>query len=648
MNNDISLLGFVTAGARTIEDGKRYENLFPIADGGRTLLNNNGSVEDTVFLMGDFIKKFKSDTANLAPLLKGNSLRENCGNVWSFLYNNIQYKLDTPGEEQLRRPARLWADRHTGGDCDCMSIFVGTILLNLGIRFKIRIARYEGKQGFQHVYIIVPVDTFNYYTIDGVVSQFDYEKPYAQIKDYTMEQLGIPIIGLSGIDDMLMEGVGATPLEKDVYQHLLQTRQYIKDHPGAISMIDHEPGFLKMLDYAIDNFNTANRDKAFEILARYEAEINKLNGIEDDDLLGVHEDDDYLGGLTDQDDFEGIDEDDVYGFDGLGRAKRSKSERKQQRKEKRTAKKAERKENKAKNKQERKKAKGFFRKVGVALKQGGKKFIKLNPAVIAMRNSFLLAMKINLFNIASKLKWGYATPEEAKKAGISDDQYNRSKKAVAQVEKLFSQKAGGSKVSLRKNILNSKKAQINGLGDLGVAQAAIATAIPMITAVLKMLKDNGLLSKKQADDIEAKVDSGELPSTDAKDLEAIANEEAVSDSAEESASSSSSSGASSTTESAPEAAQDDNSSQNGADDKKDFLKTITDFAKEHPIFITGIALAGAYAFIPPLRNSVNSMLGIGKEKTPEKSLSGCHKNTLEGIGRKPKARHKEVQEIKLK
>ena len=60
---------------------------------------------------GEYIQKYKSDTAKLAPILKGKSLEETLRNNWNFVYNHIQYKLDTPGIEELRRPARTWAER---------------------------------------------------------------------------------------------------------------------------------------------------------------------------------------------------------------------------------------------------------------------------------------------------------------------------------------------------------------------------------------------------------------------------------------------------------------------------------------------------------------------------------------------------------
>ena len=858
-------IGLVAVGARTISSGMEYSGLIPSPDYEQTVLKQNGSIDETVHFMAGYIKKYRHDTVKLALLLNGNTTRASCENIWNFVYKHIQYKLDKEGEEQLRRPAMLWADRVKGGDCDCMTIFVCTVLCNLNIPFNIRITKYDGKSYFQHVYPIVPLETGGYYTIDCFVSKFNYEKPFSEKKDYTMASLGIPIIGLHGITpdiEHLIHGLGATDdTEQAVYDHLVATRDIVRANVGIISKIDYEPAFLEMLDYAIRHFWSPTRDEAFKHLAWNEAIHNQQSGVEEDDLLGFDdEQDETLLGI---DDLDGIvDGDDVYEFDGLGRTKTSRKDRKAKRKQQKAEKKirkasktknsnkaarklrkaekkiakgffrktgvvlankahkrallkhnpvliaqqesaetdeevqdenpivddanntddsaseqvadttgdesadetttddeqvadeneptdevdsneatdenvegllglskvpqgkeqeiykhlvatrnilikhpdliqphidytpgfldmldyaikhfwtpqrdealrvlavneakmnkvngvseddllgadeetidgivdydnvydfdglgelgdknkrkqlraerkAENKANKDKNKAERKHAKGFFRKIGVSLKQGTKTFMKFNPALIAMRNSFLLVMKINLFNFSAKAKWGYATPEQAKAAGISDDKYKKSKKFIAQLEKLFVEKSGGSKVSLKRNILASKKARLGEVINLSGPEAApIIAALPLIAAVVKMLKENGLLSKKEADDIDKKVKNKDLviSDDDAKEIDTIAKEEAATD----------------------KTAADDPAKDGSGGDEKSILTTIWEKTKEHPVLAISTLVLCTYLFIPPVRNYVNGLIKMVKKP---KQLSGNHVNTLEGIGK---------------
>ena len=144
-------LGLIASFQRRIKSGNQYDKLFPKPDFSDTLLQE-GNVNDTVFLMGEYIQKYKSDTAKLAPILKGKSLEETLRNNWNFVYNHIQYKLDTPGIEELRRPARTWAERKSGVDCDCYTIFLCTLLLNQGIEPVIRIVQIPPATSFHHCF----------------------------------------------------------------------------------------------------------------------------------------------------------------------------------------------------------------------------------------------------------------------------------------------------------------------------------------------------------------------------------------------------------------------------------------------------------------------------------------------------------------
>jgi len=127
------------------------------------------------------IHTYLDDTIQIAQLLRKAQSIETIQSIWDFLYHNIQYKLDKNGLEQLRRPARSWAERYTGIDCDCFSIFASSILVNLGIPHYLRVTRYS-QPTWQHVYVVVPKDgkslANGYWTIDAVLARADYEKPF--------------------------------------------------------------------------------------------------------------------------------------------------------------------------------------------------------------------------------------------------------------------------------------------------------------------------------------------------------------------------------------------------------------------------------------------------------------------------------------
>jgi hypothetical protein len=469
----------ITSGYRPIKDGSRFNRFFSKPEEQDRIIIQDGEVEETIDLMKKVVWKYLEDTRKIACHLQYDSLWHTCERIWNFLYDHIQYKLDKKGLEQLRRPCRSWAERQTGIDCDCFSIFVSSILTNLKIPHSFRITKYN-RDEFQHVYVIVPAeDSKGYFTIDCVLSDFNYEKPYTAKKDFPMSLNGINVAVLSGAEtenvfDLVagldeMELLGAdneVQRLQTIYDHLVQTRKMIAEKPSLISDVDYPPAFLKMLDYAIENWNTPNREKALENLAKNEEALNRLNGFDGDNDNEHDGLDDYLFG----DDFDP---------QNLGKAAAKK--------------------------------KGFFKKVGEAIKKGAKAVVRFNPVTISARAGFLLAMKLNMKKMGSKLKWGFATKEEAAKKGISAQEWEKSKKALDKVEKLFVDKLQGKKSALKNAILKGKAGGLNGSEDESfdgfgfLPAAALAAAVPVITAALKIMVDGGVMKKEEADNIQAEM-----------------------------------------------------------------------------------------------------------------------------------------------
>jgi hypothetical protein len=467
----------VTSGYRVIKDGSRYNPYFPPPDERDRVIIDDGEVTDTVELMEKVVWKYLDDTKRIAPLLRRPSTHETCNAIWEFIHNFIQYKLDQRGLEQLRRPARSWAERATGVDCDCMSIFASSILTNLKIPHKFRITKYS-QDSWQHVYVIVPTTgANNYCVIDAVVSEFNYEKKYTDKMDYDMNLKGINVAVLSGVSgndhyDAVMAtslsgiGLGATTNQSDLdklYQNLVATRNAVAQNPGLVSTVDDPQALIKMLDYAIQYWYTDKRNEALEVLAKNEAQLNMRNGIST--MNGIDYDNDELA-------LSGIN---VKGF--FTNVKNT--------------------------------VKTVGQKVGQAAKVAVKAVVKYNPLSIAARGGFLLAMKLNLGKMASKLKWAYGSQQQAAAKGVNSATWQKSKNALAKVENLFADKLQGNKSALQNAILKGKAGNLSGivedqmLGQLGDPASAtvIAAAAPVIIATIKILKESGLIGPNENVDI---------------------------------------------------------------------------------------------------------------------------------------------------
>jgi len=91
------------------------------------------------------------------------------------------------------------------------------------------------------------------------------------------------------------------------------------------------------------------------------------------------------------------------------------------------------------------------------------------------------------------------------------------------------------------------------------------------------------------------------------------------------------------------AAQSETTTTNtGADSEKaGIFDSISSFAKANPMATIAIAAVGSYVLIPPVRNAVNGMLGIGSKSRPQQAVSG-----LKGLPPK-RSKKKAVKVLKL-
>lgn len=227
---------------RQLKSGKQYDHLIPNANFQNTKLSDLIEVGYTVKSMQNIVRATHTDVARLAQVLKGNTITQTCSNIFNFVYHHIQYVKDKTGIEEIRTPARIWADRK--GDCDCYSTLIGAILYSLQIPFAFRITKYSAD--WQHVYIIVynenapnrkELKTFlneetgeeyekvvrtnkpkGYNIIDPVVDDDDYEVEFTDKQDHKMSTFI-----LSGIDDHDDYGLdyenddyGTTTVEEDL------------------------------------------------------------------------------------------------------------------------------------------------------------------------------------------------------------------------------------------------------------------------------------------------------------------------------------------------------------------------------------------------------------------------------------------------
>ncbi|MEI9909775.1 MAG: hypothetical protein WDO71_08915 [Bacteroidota bacterium] len=110
-----------------------------------------------------------------------------------------------------------------------------------------------------------------------------------------------------------------------------------------------------------------------------------------------------------------------------------------------------------------KKKKGFLKKVLNVVN-------KVNPATLLLRNGVLAAMKLNVMNVAKRLRWSYLTPEQAVAKGLDPVKFQKLVATRQKLDNIF-YGAGGKPENLKKAILKgkgNKDKAVSGLGMLPI------------------------------------------------------------------------------------------------------------------------------------------------------------------------------------
>lgn len=183
-----------------------YSHLIDTADGRKTL-KGYGFDRATLDELINACKHYPQ-VARLADHLKdpaGDPL-QSAFNVWHWLHTNIRYAYDTPGEEEIRTPARVWADRESGVDCDCLAVMTACLLINMGLNPQFEIVAFNNEPTFSHIYV-----NLDGAAIDRVLPVF-LARPDHITKTQIMD---IPVYQLSGIGGCdALSGVYSSTLAK--------------------------------------------------------------------------------------------------------------------------------------------------------------------------------------------------------------------------------------------------------------------------------------------------------------------------------------------------------------------------------------------------------------------------------------------------
>lgn len=187
---------------------KSYEHLIEPATGNKTLVGY-GFEKATLDELNNACRYYYQ-VEKLAEYLKGDNYLQSAFNLWHWLHENIKYNFDKEGEEEIRVPARTWADRESGVDCDCLAVFTACVLYCMGYEPKFEIVGFdENSDVYSHIFV-------NLYgaAVDRVLPVFLMRPSYIK-KTLIME---IPVFELNGGADL-----SANATLNGIYKNTLKT-----------------------------------------------------------------------------------------------------------------------------------------------------------------------------------------------------------------------------------------------------------------------------------------------------------------------------------------------------------------------------------------------------------------------------------------
>ena len=178
----------------TLDDG------VPMPQYNEIEISSSADPLETLVFMEQIVDKHSYQIKELADILNKYYIYDTCKNIWDFVRANIRYE-DDKGE-QLRTPARTYHDG--AGDCDCMSIFIASLLLELGIDHVYRIASYSRNdaENYEHVYIVAFDEQGLEICLDTVpqIKGFNQEYPLINYHDHYPDYMKTTV--LNGLKDI--------------------------------------------------------------------------------------------------------------------------------------------------------------------------------------------------------------------------------------------------------------------------------------------------------------------------------------------------------------------------------------------------------------------------------------------------------------
>lgn len=424
-----------------VRDGAEFDHLLPKSSGEDRTISRDADLGLTLEVLPGVVGDYHWQTKKLARRLQGTTRRECASNIWEFCFWYFAYQPDAEGTEQIRTPARSWADRHRGIDCDCFCVIVSSLLKNMrdpptgrtGIPHALRVTRYvkdgmaEGK--FSHIYVVVP-DRGGELVIDPVLDRFNYEVPYIENIDLDMK---LQVLNGPPSIDQLDLGLGRGPKWERLHQEAADSgksvEELIERNKRAFeAKTGKSPEqFHREQQEKIRSIHQQSRQLEEQAIAKLKAELTARGEPFADDAT-------------------------------------------------------------------REQLLDLIRASTHASAQTGaiNRLNKNNPVAVKLRRGLTDGLAKNALNVAAKLSYGLMSRQRAIAAGVSGEGYDKIKKGWTKIKEIYFH-AGGTASELVAAIRQGTGQQPSSLAGLGAIDAGAkmlsgSAAIALVAGLLKSVK----------------------------------------------------------------------------------------------------------------------------------------------------------------
>jgi len=195
-------------------NGNSLLKYLPPYKGTVTVLKKHQNTDDIIEGILSANNKYAKDYSQISSFFIGSTPRQTCKNIWTFLKQNVNYKIESENRQTIKTPAAIIATgKTTGSDCKNLSLYTAGILQDLSrkgiqnIPFVFRFSSYKFFNNIpEHVFIVAFPGTNNEIWIDAVLNEFDYKKNYTYKIDKKPMLVGISGIGAVKKQTLLKKG----------------------------------------------------------------------------------------------------------------------------------------------------------------------------------------------------------------------------------------------------------------------------------------------------------------------------------------------------------------------------------------------------------------------------------------------------------